>query len=479
MSENNDVKNVCLSDIHLGATTSVLTNINPIDNTIDFSSPSPVLSNLVNCLHDLISKNEGERKPTLILNGDILELALTNTNAASMLFEAFMNLIMPNKGKCLFDKTVYFLPGNHDHHLWEIARETQYAEYIKQIPPQGCLPIPYHTTSIFKNPVPCYYLNSLIRDRTNDQVDFQIFYPNMGIKKNDGSKCIVIHHGHFVESIYHLMSFLKSSIFPNHPEPSDIWDLEAENFAWIDFFWSTLGRSGEIGEKMELIYDKLHAPKAFKGLLADMLLNLDTKYNLPGWDRMDVYVLQKVANFLVDKLASRERKQTTGPLSENAKIGLMKYVGNHLKKQLKGELSNRIPDDVTFIFGHTHKPFQEVNNTFDGFRKPVKVYNNGGWVVDTVDPDPWHGGAIVLIDENLNSTSLRMYNESGNVNDYRVTVEQPPADDQGQKAFHQRIEKIISEASNDPKDNPWKAFSRSVADAVPQRRAYLQKIISG
>ena len=42
------------------------------------------------------------------------------------------------------------------------------------------------------------------------------------------------------------MTTLKNLIFPKletrHPK---IWDLESENFAWIDFFWSTLGRSGE------------------------------------------------------------------------------------------------------------------------------------------------------------------------------------------------------------------------------------------
>lgn len=26
---------------------------------------------------------------------------------------------------------IIFIPGNHGHHLWEQARETQYVEYIK------------------------------------------------------------------------------------------------------------------------------------------------------------------------------------------------------------------------------------------------------------------------------------------------------------------------------------------------------------
>jgi hypothetical protein len=43
-------------------------------------------------------------------------------------------------------------------------------------------------------------------------------------------------------------------------------------------------------------------------------------------------------------------------------------------------------------------------------------------VVDTVQPEPLHGGAVVLVDEDLNAASVRFYNESGNLHDYKVTV---------------------------------------------------------
>ncbi len=42
----------------------------------------------------------------------------------------------------------------------------------------------------------------------------------------------------------------------------------------------------------------------------------------------------------------------------------------------------------------------------------MPVYNTGGWVVETVDPAPVHGGAAVLLNENLDVVSLRMYNEA-------------------------------------------------------------------
>ena len=78
------------------------------------------------CLRYLISLNQDQsRKPTLILLGDILELALANDNVAAMVFKRFLELAVKENGELLFDK-VYYIPGNHDHHLWESARETQY-----------------------------------------------------------------------------------------------------------------------------------------------------------------------------------------------------------------------------------------------------------------------------------------------------------------------------------------------------------------
>ena len=48
------------------------------------------------------------------------------------------------------------------------------------------------------------------------------------------------------------------------------------------------------------------------------------------------------------------------------------------------------PSDVTFVFGHTHKPFQEDVN-FREYPGWVNVYNSGGWVIDTVETQPLHG----------------------------------------------------------------------------------------
>ena len=150
-----DIRYVCLSDMHLGAQNSLLTNLTPNNATSDPSVASPVLTSLVECLRELLSHNEGPEKPTLILAGDVLELALTTDNVAAMAFERFVELILPpDKAKWLF-KDIVYIPGNHDHHLWETARETQYVKYLQtpQQRPGEFLDIPWHATSMF-NPIP-------------------------------------------------------------------------------------------------------------------------------------------------------------------------------------------------------------------------------------------------------------------------------------------------------------------------------------
>src|SRR5438045_9045218 len=112
--------------MHLAVDNSVLTRIQPDSIEIDPTQPDPVLSQLVACLRELIAHNESKEKPTLILNGDILELALAETNEAAMVFERFIELIFPEDGEALFDKNILYLPCNHDHIIWENARETQY-----------------------------------------------------------------------------------------------------------------------------------------------------------------------------------------------------------------------------------------------------------------------------------------------------------------------------------------------------------------
>ncbi len=473
-----DIRYVCLSDMHLGAATGLLTNLRTASSEIDPREPSPVLQELVKCLAHIISLNERKNtKPTLVLNGDILELALCEDNQAAMTFERFIDLVMPEGGE-MFDRIIYN-PGNHDHHLWETARETQYVEFLTSSPKAKWgmeYDPPWHTTNIFKfeKPLASYFLSNLIRRRPNlsDRI-VETAYPNFGLLSPDGQKAVIFSHGHLTEDMYLLMSTLKTMLFPDKKIPETIWDIEAENFAWIDFFWSTLGRSGEVGKGVDCIYEKLQDEKQLKRLLDNLAHGLAEKFDIIPWgDALEAEAFKLIFDVVRSAVKGLERNNADSVLGKESQKGLWRYMEVPLRQQIENELQAPVPTKVTFVYGHTHKPFEEDMN-FNGYRDWVDVYNSGGWVVDTVERQPLHGGAVILIDENLNAASLRMYNESNDPDGYKVWVSEAahPGDSAG--PLFARIHPLV-----DPKASPWKEFSASVARAVNVRAQDLRARIN-
>jgi len=462
--------------MHLGEEDSLLTNLKVASTDTDTMSPSPVMTRLVECFRALVSHNEGPQKPTLILNGDILELALTTDNQAMMVFERFIELTMPS-GKELFSDIIY-IPGNHDHHLWELARESQYINHIKTIKPGDYLPLPWHATNLFFKDqasfVPSYSLTALMQRYPHlNAFNVKTAYPNFALFREGTRRCVIFHHGHYVESLYQLMSNLTDLIFPNRKHPEDIWDIEAENFAWIDFFWSAMGRSGDVGEDVERIYEKLQDKEQIKKLLGSLAEGLAKKYDLPGWgDKMETAIAKSAFNLFVDYFYGTERKNVERPLSADAEKGLWAYMNGPLKAQIVAELKGNMPSDVTFVFGHTHKPFQEDMN-FKGYPEWVNVYNTGGWVVETVDAAPLHGGAVILVDDDLNAVSLRMYNENNSRAAYTVSLQEAGHSGESKNRLYTRLSSLIN-----PLASPWKDFSEAVARAVRVRAQNLRARIN-
>jgi hypothetical protein len=472
-----EIRYICVSDLHLGAANSLLTRLASEPTATTPSKPDPLKANdvmisLVGCLKALTSQNTGPKKPTLILNGDILELALADLNVAAMVFERFMELTM-KPGEELFDRTIYYNPGNHDHHLWETARETQYVDkYLAGTAWGSDLEAPWHTTNMFLgeyDPVPCYLLDSLM-DRfkpaypAGQEPEFLVVYPNFGVRSADRKKCVIFSHGHYIESIYRLMTSLRTALFPGRNEPDLIWDLESENFAWVDFFWSTLGRSGAFGTDVELIYDKLQSDAALKAMMSNMAAAIASKYGLP-WvpHTVEHMVLTSLLDFLAGTIAKREVKQTGGVLSQDADAGLHQFIESYLLNQIRTDNDNLIPGDVTFVFGHTHKPFEQVRQ-FAGYGAGVKVFNDGGWVVDSLNPTQIQGAAIVLVDDDLNTASVRLYNQAAN------DSQKPPLPYVSEVIDNPLVQRLKSTLAGGP---AWSALNQAVFAEVPLQRANL------
>jgi UDP-2,3-diacylglucosamine pyrophosphatase LpxH len=469
-----DIRYVCLSDMHLGADNSVLTAIKPNSIETDTSQPSAVLHQLVVCLRELIAQNESTQKPTLVLNGDILEMALSDTNRAAMVFERFIELIFPQEGEALFNKNILYIPGNHDHHIWESARETQYVSFIARIRPGAELPAPWHTTKMLApDLVREYFLTNLLQRYSHLQdATVNVVYPNYALVNNDGQKCIIFSHGHYIESIYSLMSTLNTMVFPHRNRPEVVWELEAENFAWIDFFWSTMGRSGDVGQDIGVFYAKLQDRQQVEKLIANFVTSWLKQSHQPEWIQgIEAKGLEWLLDFVYSRISPLEKQRTSQILSPDAQRGLQWYLEGPLLEQARRENKQSIPADTTLLFGHTHKPFQQEMN-FAGYPAPLKVYNSGGWVVDTVERSPIHGAAVILIDETLQAVTLRMYNQATHVEEYAVHVEEATHPGTMSSAFYDRITALVNHASD-----PWKAFSEAAAEAVRLHAQVLQSKI--
>jgi hypothetical protein len=468
-----DIRYVLLSDLHFGAENSVLTAQFPNSTVVDPSRAGEVMTLLMECLAELISKNEDSRRPTLVLGGDVLELALAEDHVAVMVFERFVELAF-SRGDPLFDNDVLFVPGNHDHHLWEAARERHYADYVSSAPPDEPLRAPWHSTRLLVEfdvaPVTAQLLTALVRRRPGlDGLHVRTVYPNLGLMNESGSRAVVYHHGHYVESMYRLVSTLNQILF-RRPEPSHVWEWEAQNFAWVDFFWSTLGRSGDAGQNVSVAYDLLQSESAVKMLVANLSAGLGER--LGGGTvrrRATTEAARAFLGAVAEHAAARERHHSDAVLSADAELGLQKYIEGPVLLQLVTECNGDVPVDMAFLFGHTHKPFA-VQRSFGGYRRAVGVANTGGWVVDTLDPMPLHGAAAVLLDEKLDGVLLTMYTQHKRDDDYRVTVQ--PLPDAASHAFGKRIEGLVDNDSQ-----PWKGFNAAIAQTVRERNLDLATII--
>ena len=472
---------VCLSDLHFGAENSLLTHLPADSLKVDPSMASPVLERFVACVRELVGTSPVGERPSLVLNGDVLEFALATDNVAAMAFDRFIDLAF-DPAHPIFGPTVYYVPGNHDHHMWEVAREHQYSDYVASMPRDSDLGEPWHVTRMFERIGPdeqagdelpkAELLGVLMRRRPgNDSVTVKIAYPNLGYTNADGSASVVFHHGHFIETMYVLMTELRLAMFPASARGVNVWDWESDNFAWIDFFWSTLGRSGESGADVGIIYNMLQSPEALKWLTGNLGGSLSERVPGPKMtSKAAAPAVRRMLGSVAHRATKLERHTPGAVLSDDAAVGLGRYLSGPLRGQLDGEREGAADQKVTFVFGHTHKPF-ERHDVIDGFAQPVSMFNTGGWVVDTTLVNEMQGAAVVLVDDQANAASVRLYNQSDDPASYVVRLAPDPTG--APNELHDHLA-----SSLDLTAEPWTSFSSAVAAAVRQRHEALPKIIS-
>jgi UDP-2,3-diacylglucosamine pyrophosphatase LpxH len=449
---------VILSDLHLGADQTILT-------ADDGQTPSPVAVQFAACLRELA----GGDRPTLVLAGDAIELALAQIGPSFTAFERFMHLLYDDEP--VFADRIVYVPGNHDHDLWKASREQAYMNALSGTPLDRELPAVLYTSALDPHDdLPLAPLMALFgRDpATWKNVSIDAVYPNLALRQPGVDRTVIVHHGHLVESIYSAMSGLGSLVFDDAP-PASVEEIERDNNSWINFLWSELGRSGRVGTDLQTAYHLLpneHSVRHIAAQVAERLADRWGSIPLPKGIRRWL-----VRGIVTDLIATAQRLETHHPdavLSPDAERGLRHYLDGPLRTQLTeagdGDKS------FAFVFGHTHKPYQQMTK-IDGWNRWVPVYNTGGWVNEQPVAQHTQGAQAIVVDDELNVMAVEFYRQQPGGGAGAVRVREPLVDDAGHAALHAQLVERVQ-----PTVGPWARFSAAVAHELAHRRALLETL---
>lgn len=360
-----------ISDLHLGEDNSVLTYEKKQDK-------HPLVDRLIEKIKEVSDLPGGGRVPELVLLGDIFDLSLAPFDEALSSVQKFIHQIWEAD---LFDIITY-VPGNHDHHMW--IQVMEHEVFIKNITERKSIPVPYPRVTRPGKPWQNTFLDGLL-PRPASNVTLQIAYPNC-IREVAGTR-IVMHHGHFCERIWRLLSYVFESILPT----TTIDELEAFNSPLTELGWYGLGQAGRASALMERVYENAKAGR-FDGLyeVIDALMDgidrwdgkIDDGWHTDAMDWLSKRAIRKVVKSVLEKYARRKEAGAAGvseargktiAADEELREGVMRYLMRYVK----------IQDGEKFVFGHTHRHEPAQSFSIDG--RSIEIVNTGGWVVE-------HGG---------------------------------------------------------------------------------------
>jgi UDP-2,3-diacylglucosamine pyrophosphatase LpxH len=456
---------VCISDLHLGALNSLLTNVTSDGERVDATAPSPVLLALCECLRSL--RQPGQAPPELIVLGDLFELALTAPEDAATTFSQFIAALRPGAPDAPVAPALRFVPGNHDHHLWSRASDDRYLQLLEGDPSATPSPRDRHTTNLLPSndrvPVRDRFIEILAkRGNAAAAITVEQSYPNLGLVDDSGKRAVILSHGHYIEPLYRMMSLLDTVFGSPRTGAVEAWQLEADNGGWIDFFWSSMGDSGDIMRVTRSLYESLQSHEAMHAEIAAIERAIKAATASRGRADIEAHTVAGLLRAGVGT-AVRERHRPGIILSPHAEEGLVAYLNGPVATQINAEIGR--PADVTFVFGHTHKPFVE-SRPCSSFPSPVDVVNTGGWVVDTPQLNPLKGASLVVIDERLNAAALRCYAEGPDASSYRLSI--APVNAAGPNDLVEELRSAI-----DPDRDPWAQFTQVTRATVDERARQL------
>lgn len=412
------VKYICISDLHLGAEYSLLTGIDH-DGNADHEAPCPTLNSFSSAMNELLDNLSVNKETRLVLLGDVLDMGFSDTPHVIRAFKRFAEIFLLAENVKKISSQLLYIPGNHDHQLWQEEKNNHLLGQI--LAGENDDSLKQATNLIRPEYLESQLLSEVIHQISSlDELSVQIAYPNFG-DANERTG-VVFHHGHYTESTYLLISKLKQALLGDTSLSSDISVIERENGYLINFLWSNLGNAGFGSEFLDLYETMLDAgashefivrsSKQLKNYLTNRFgLSDNTLSNFSKHLTID-RLIRVMLDATFQNFSSAERYSFLSVMSESGIQGLEWYLSGPVYRQFVSEKVTP-PKELSFIFGHTHKPFQDLLPV-EGFDLPVKVFNTGGWAIDKPVLSAHQGAAVVFVDDQFNVASLRLYNCSNN-----------------------------------------------------------------
>ena len=447
------IKYIVLSDLHLGEEDSLFTPSQKGNNKL--------LSVFSDSLQSLVESNDINDKPTLVLNGDILGLSFSTYQESLTVFDQFIRALAIDHKIC---NRIAYIPGNHDHHIWQLAMESQYRRKLENRKADDPIPNMDRISSpIFEEGVKSEFIEAFVNGSEAITTKLKVVYPNMIIPPSGVNQpFVLIHHGHFAERTYHFISNSLKSLYPEEAGPLTLDELEADNGAWINFAFSELGRSGAAGEKFEKLMNTLSSIEMFDEESGELSENVAKALDYPfiPFHAVEKFLTRRLIQNIATKIRS-ERYQAGTVCSEEAMLGLTEYLERYCVPQMR--IAGWNGEATTLIWGHTHKPFSKTTCTSS--YDQLKVVNTGGWVLPE-ESKPTHGGSITLINENNEVADLRIWNdsESGGTMQFKVI----PAEGEKLSAFGKYIMTLISD--NGTLKSNWSTLKSELKNEIQNRR---------
>ncbi len=400
----------------------------------------------------------------LILLGDLLDLQFSPREDAA---DTAIRFLTPLASSGHFEPEILATAGNHDHALWTDARAGMEAAQVGK--GSQTAPCPAATPAFDKTPSAQSRLLNAVLDASGFGQVHDFRYPNIAFENK--SRTVVLHHGHFIESEYALMSHLKDAVADKSRAHLSAEELSAENAGWIDFFWSTTGDALGIGRKAETFYQKMLTSVGFRNISdkASRKIAKAMADKVPFGGRLNVQEAMRIAaqvglDLSAGAFRDTERFGEVHALSASGREGLETYLTGAVAGLPRKQLN--ATSDLTFVFGHTHKPFSE-RMAVEGYKAPVKVFNTGGWTLNGPRFDTQEGASLVLIDDDLNTASLRLFMtpRNGVVPPVHVDVF---TDNDGARKFKAEIEAWLENSKTE-----WRALTQAVSNAYRVRQKWL------